>query len=341
MKHSLTFNAVLLLLITFPGFAFAQDPSFSQFFSSPLNINPALTANINGKWRLVTNFRDQWIGPASPYATGTVSFDTKIMRDKLPETNTLGLGGMLMYDYAMSGIHKSIYGSLDVSYNVTLASDGSGDHRLGIGVGGIYGSKRIAFHRLIFPEQFTGNGFNTSLPTGEDALNNMKPYISVSAGGTYSYSNERTNIDAGVAVFHVNQPKQTVLSDPHQRLAMRRVAHGNMETYLNDYMLLNVNGIYQYQSKASYFSVGGALGFFLGETEEEQILYLGLWYWSNNAVIPYIGLKYNNMQFGFTYDITVSKLSQAEQKPKTFELSFIIRGDDLKHKKGIMWCPWK
>jgi type IX secretion system PorP/SprF family membrane protein len=339
MKQKLTFKA-LLLLITFPGFVSAQDPSFSQFFSSPLNINPALTANINAKWRLVTNFRDQWIGPASPYATGTVSFDSKIMKDKLPETNTLGLGGMLMYDYAMSGIHKSIYGSLNVSYNITLASN-EGDHRLGIGVGGIYGSKRIAFHRLIFPEQFTGNGFNTNLPTGEAALSNMKPYISTSAGAIYSYTNDRTNADIGVAVFHFNEPKQTVLDDPHKRLAMRKVVHGNMETYLNDYMLLTANGIYQYQSKASYFSVGSALGFFLGETEEEQILYLGLWYWSANAIIPYIGLKYQNMQFGFTYDITISKLSQAEQKPKTFELSFIIRGDDNKNKKGIMWCPWK
>ena len=35
----------------------AQDPSFSQFFSSPLNINPALTANINADWRLISNFQ--------------------------------------------------------------------------------------------------------------------------------------------------------------------------------------------------------------------------------------------------------------------------------------------
>jgi hypothetical protein len=43
----------------------AQDPNFSQFFSSPLNINPALTANINADWRAIANFRDQWISPAS------------------------------------------------------------------------------------------------------------------------------------------------------------------------------------------------------------------------------------------------------------------------------------
>jgi type IX secretion system PorP/SprF family membrane protein len=337
MKQQLISKAIVLWLLI-PGFASAQDPSFSQFFSSPLNINPSLTANHNSKWRLVTNFRDQWIGPASPYATGTVSYDTKIMKDKLPETSVLGLGGMLMYDYAMAGIHRSIYGSLNVSYNITL-SDYAGDHRLGIGVGGIVASKRIEFHRLIYPEQFAGTGFNTSLPTGEAALSNLKPYISSTAGATYSYTNDRSNFDMGVAVFHLNKPRQTVLDDPNKYLAMRKVVHANFETYLNDAVLINTNGIYQEQSKASYFSVGGALGFFIDEDGTDQILYTGVWYWSKNAIIPYVGLKYKNMQFGITYDITVSKLSEAEQKPKSFELSFIIRGDD--HKDGVIWCPWK
>ena len=93
----------------------AQDPSFSQFFSSPLNVNPALTARINSDWRVISNFRDQWIGPASPYATGTISYDTKVLQNKIPnvheEKNILGLGGMLMYDYAMDGIMKSVYAS--------------------------------------------------------------------------------------------------------------------------------------------------------------------------------------------------------------------------------------
>src|SRR6188474_1560310 len=83
----------------------AQDPNFSQFFSSPLNINPALTANINADWRAIANFRNQWIGPASPYITGTISYDTKMFQKKFPgqenDGNVFGLGGMLMYDKAM------------------------------------------------------------------------------------------------------------------------------------------------------------------------------------------------------------------------------------------------
>ena len=164
----------------------AQDPSFSQFFSSPLNINPALTANINADWRLITNFRDQWIGPASPYVTGTVSYDSKIMQNKIPnvetENNIMGMGGMLMFDYAMGGIVKSTYASFNLSYNIKLSETDNNKHRLGLGFGAIYGRRHVDFSRVDFEEQFTGFGFNRSLPTGETALSNMKPYFSASAG---------------------------------------------------------------------------------------------------------------------------------------------------------------
>src|SRR5688572_15649232 len=114
MKTSKRIVAIIFSLI-FAGSLNAQDPSFSQFFSSPLNINPALTANINADWRLISNFRDQWIGPASPYVTGTVSYDSKIMQNKIPnvsEGSYMGIGGMLLLDHAMSGVVKSTYGSL-------------------------------------------------------------------------------------------------------------------------------------------------------------------------------------------------------------------------------------
>ena len=40
------------------------------------------------------------------------------------------IGGMLMYDYAMDGIMKSVYASANMSYNIVLA-DGPVVHRLG------------------------------------------------------------------------------------------------------------------------------------------------------------------------------------------------------------------
>jgi type IX secretion system PorP/SprF family membrane protein len=331
---------VLILSLSIVKQSYGQDPAFSQFFSSPLNVNPALTGNINGDWRVISNFRDQWIGPASPYTTGTASFDRKILQHKMPgvpEDDIIGVGGMLMYDYAMDGIVKSTYASLNLSYSIKLSQEPS-IHRLTAGFGGSYGKRFVDFSRLDFEEQFTGFGFNTSLPTGEMALSNMKGNLSVNSGLTYSIRSEKRNFDIGAAMFHINKPKQTFLKDENQRLAMREVLHANFETFLNDYFVLNVNAIYQNQDRARYYSAGAAVGHFFGE-QQDMMINAGLWYWSKNAIIPYVGLVYKDMQFGFSYDVTISSLREARRKPSTWEVSFIIRG--VKDPTASIPCPWK
>jgi type IX secretion system PorP/SprF family membrane protein len=318
----------------------AQDPNFSQFFSSPLNINPALTANINADWRVIANFRNQWIGPASPYITGTISYDKKMFTNNFPgkeEGNVFGLGGMLMYDKAMGGVVKSTYASANVSYRVKLTS-GETKHVFGAGFGAIYGHRRIDFGGIDFEEQFTGYGFNTNLPTGETSLSKMKPYFSVSSGLLYSITSQNSNFDIGVSVFHINKPKQTFLKDDKQNLPMRKVAHANFETFLSESVVLSLNGIYQSQETAIYFSVGGALGYYL-PNNSDFMLNAGLWYWSKNAFVPYIGIAYKDYQFGLSYDVTANKLNQAADKPSTWELSLIVRGRNK--PSYVIPCPWK
>lgn len=333
----------VILLILVSRFAFGQDPQFAQFFSSPLNINPALTAHINADWRFITNFRDQWIGPASPYVTGTTSFDMKLFQNKISNVNTdddnvFGVGGMFMYDRAMNGVQKSSYGSFNLSYNMKIA-EGLGKHRLGVGFGAIYGRRYIDFSRLYFQEQWVGlRGFNTNLPTGETSLSQMKPYFSLSTGLLYSFSTEKSNFDMGVSAFHSNKPKQTFMQDENQILPVRKLIHANFETFLNERTFLNTNAIYQMQKEARYFSVGAALGCFVGELQDVT-LNGGIWYWSNNAVIPYLGFAYKDFQFGASFDITTSKLNQAPRKPNTWEISLILRG--TKAASGIIPCPWK
>jgi len=360
MKKIRCFVTVILLIAGNTGWA--QDPSFSQFFSSPLNINPALTANINEKWRVISNFRNQWSSSSDPYTTGTISFDTKILQNVVgnyvDENTRVGVGGMMMYDQTMGGALKSNYASFNVTGNIALVKkegyemngarirhishikmDQTPEQRLGVGLGIIYGHKRLDYSKLDFGEQFTGFGFDANLPSGENALSNMKGYISTSAGLIYSYSMGYTNIDIGVAAFHFNKPKQTFIDDDKQYLAPRYVVHGNMETFLTDQVVLNANGIYQYQSGASYFSVGGALGYYVPSELNEIILNAGLWYWSNNAVIPYLGFSYNNFQIGVNYDVTISKLNEAAKRSNTFEFSLILRGKGK--PDGVIPAPWK
>ena len=330
----------LVAIIVAAATGYGQDPSFSQFFSSPLNINPALTGNINADWRMIANFRDQWIGPASPYSTGSISYDVKI-QNKIPnveEKNVLSAGAMLMFDYAMAGVQKSVYASLNLAYSVVIFDDNETKHNLAVGFGGIYGRRFVDFSRLDFEEQFTGTGFDVNLPTGEVALSDMKPYFSSSAGATYTIKTETSNFDIGFAAFHLNRPKQTFLEDEHQFIPMRKVVHANFETWLNDRLLLNANAIYQEQSKANYYSIGGAFGYYVDD-RQEILFNAGLWYWSRNALVPYLGLAYKNFQIGLSYDWTISKLKQAAPRPKTFEVTLILRG--IKEPNGLIHCPWK
>ena len=55
MKKLILFIAVLLV----HGYSYAQDPHFSQFFASPLTINPANTGNFSGSLRAALNSRTQ------------------------------------------------------------------------------------------------------------------------------------------------------------------------------------------------------------------------------------------------------------------------------------------
>lgn len=340
MKRILT---IWLLIVLFRGVpACAQDPNFSQFFSSPLNINPGLTGNINADWRAISNFRNQWITPASPYMTGTVSFDTRLVRDAIAhvsDDNYFSIGTMLMYDRAMAGVVKGTYASLNLAYSLKVLENDGYTHRFSVGFGGIYGRKYIDYSRVDFEEQFAGYGFNTNLPTGESALSNMKPYFSMSAGLVYSITSEHSNFDMGVSGFHINTPNQTFLQDENQELAMRKVAHSNFEYMINDRFVLNANGVYQKQSSASYFSVGGGIGHYIGDASSNTLLNVGVWYWSKNAIVPYVGLAHKDMQFGLSYDITTSKLTQASFNPGTWELSIILRGK--RKPTGVIPCPWK
>jgi type IX secretion system PorP/SprF family membrane protein len=318
----------------------AQDPSFSQFFASPLNVNPALTAHINADWRAISNFRDQWLGPASPYATATASYDAKLFNKHYAgqeEGNVAGGGLMFMYDRAMGGVVKSSYASADFSYRVKLTK-GPVIHRIGAGFGTIYGHRRINFSGVDFEEQFTGYGFNTNLPHGESSLSQMKPYFSVSTGLLYSITAERWNVDLGGAMFHVNRPKQTFLKDERQYIPIRYVAHANFEAYISDNAVVNINTIYQHQLKAQYYSFGAALGYFL-PSNPDMMLSAGAWYWSKNAVIPYFGFAYKDFQLGLSYDATISKLNDAANKPNTYELSLILRGRNK--PSYVIPCPWK
>ncbi|MBL0112281.1 MAG: type IX secretion system membrane protein PorP/SprF [Saprospiraceae bacterium] len=67
-------------LVCFGFLMTAQDIHFSQFYMSPLNLNPALTGVMNCNKRFIGNFRNQWASVlrSNAYNTYSATYDQKI-----------------------------------------------------------------------------------------------------------------------------------------------------------------------------------------------------------------------------------------------------------------------
>ncbi|RYY94819.1 MAG: type IX secretion system membrane protein PorP/SprF, partial [Chitinophagaceae bacterium] len=64
-----------------------------------------------------------------------------------------------------------------------------------------------------------------------------------------------------------------------------------------------------------------------------------LWYWSKNALVPYVGFALSSFQLGLSYDVTLSKLKSASPRPNTWEVCAVFRG--IREPTKLIFCPWK
>src|SRR4026208_572177 len=110
----------LLSLASVITVSLAQDPNFSQFFASPLTLNPALTGKFNGLFRVAGNYRNQWPSISNAFITSTASVDFGILQNRLVPEDTWGVGFVAMTDKTANGILSSNYFSITTAYHKGL-----------------------------------------------------------------------------------------------------------------------------------------------------------------------------------------------------------------------------
>lgn len=333
---------ILLILISFSlaGIVNAQDPHFSQFFSSPLTLNPAFTGKFDGNVRVAGNYRNQWPTINRAYQTGTVSVDFPILKQKLDFRDTWGVGIMGYSDKGADGAVSFNYASFSTAYHKGLDEDGY--KQLGLGIQGTYSNMLINTSKLTFEDQLTINGTFTN-PTQETFGNTTlkSSFFDLNAGLLYtSSSTDRNNLYAGVSLYHINRPKQNFNTGPEYLLNPRATFHAGGYFPTGDMTTLHVSALYSTQAGAHETLVGAAMQFAAGgfSTIDNPVsFYGGLWMRFGDAIIPYVGLEYQNLRFGFTYDVNTSSLKSASQSRGGLELSLIYIAK-TPGSKGIP-CP--
>ena len=93
----------------------AQDIHFSQFYMSPLNLNPAMTGVMNCNVRVSGIYRSQWssILRSNAYSTYSVSYDQRI---PVGRYDYFGVGGTFWGDKAGESQFATIQGKLSGSF---------------------------------------------------------------------------------------------------------------------------------------------------------------------------------------------------------------------------------
>jgi type IX secretion system PorP/SprF family membrane protein len=336
----------LLLLMFFEMLFFckllnAQDIQFSQFYAVPTYQNPAFVGSAHAPRGILHN-RLQWLRLNANYKTLFVGGDTYLSK------YNSGIGIIAMRDWQGDGILNSTEIGLQYSYELPVSSAVT----VRAGLQGSLVSRSLNYATLRFPSEFTDTtgytGPSGKYPTGSQNI----LYPDISAGGI-AYSDKAW---LGISAHHLNQPSQSFVDDPAgARLPMKVALTGGYKIQLQQLGYLAYNSEdaeisitptfhYKFQGKSDQFDLG-LYGIY------DQLL-VGFWYrglpikkldpsiQNNEAVILFLGWKVTNWSFGYSYDITVSRLYQAKTRgAHEFNITYVHH---VRHKRKPMKrlpCP--
>lgn len=332
------FLFTLTVFVALRMVSMAQDPNFSQFFASPLTLNPALTGKFDGEYRFAANYRNQWPSISNAYITATASLDMSIMKARIPETDQFGIGVMAYSDKAGDGALNNTYYSLSVAYHKGL--DENGFHQIGAGFQGTYMNKRLNTSKLLFEDQLTPFGFtgvsNESFSSSQVNLD----YFDLNAGFIYNGSTDGyNNFYLGASMYHITRPKES-FQEGDFVLNARTTIQGGAKIPVGSYNALHIAANYSTQAQADNTMLGGTFSLNINNDEEVPTnFYLGAWYRFKDALIPYIGLEFREWHFGASYDVNTSSLKAASNSRGGIEISliYIKKPTDPNTKK--LNCP--
>lgn len=353
MKNSIHIKILLSAFIfIFSINLYAQDYKFSQFYNSPLNLNPANTGRMNSLYRFVANYRLQYLPlqSPSPYNTLSASADAGLFRDKL-RNDIFGIGVVFTND-RQTAIRTNTF-MVSLAYHKAMGK--KANHYLSAGVQIGFLQRSVDFGNLAFESQFTGTGFNTSAPSGENFASGK--YIKANAHIGLLYSariNKMFGVYAGLSIFNVLKPKDSFFKADNER-AIRYNAQAGLTIDVNRKVLISPNGMYMRQSTATQWVAGVSAAINLSGKSEpyRTAVSVGIWLDGGsknpdvkdnamNALIASAAVSFSGVQIGVSYDATIKKdLSKAVKSFGALEASVIYTSKPLDKKKQYspLLCP--
>ncbi len=312
----------------------AQDIHFSQFYETSILRNPALTGIYNGDYRFGIMYRNQWNSISAPFQTATASVEMK--KQIGTSQDFIGFGVLGYYDRTGSINLTTISGNIAISYNKNLNEE----HGTFVSVGlmGGYLQRNFDPSKITLGNQYTpGIGYDPTIASGEKFPNPKVGQMDFGLGLNYTSNtgaDNKTNYSVGLAAYHLTKPESNFYGDiTGVRQDMRFNVNASSNWLITETWSVQAQGNVMVPGKYDEIMVGCLAGRKNAESASQDvlILYGGLMYRFQDAIIPVIKIDFNDLTFGMSYDMNVSKLHAASSFRGGFELSLI--------KTGLMTDP--
>lgn len=308
----------------------AQDPVFSQFYTSSLYLNPALSG-MEEDVVLGVNYRSQWSAVNLPFRTFQLSAIHPLMRQGVRSKHLGGFGATLFSDEAGSNRELVSQGlSFASSYNFQL--DRSGNHMIAAALQFGVIQRQINMDALHWSSQYSpATGYDASRP-GEQLISDRMTSPVINAGAIWRLVVENRLKPAmtfyqGFAVSNLNRPKGFYL-DAKDAVSILYKLHGGYIHSFRNGLEISPNYLIQYQKKTQ-INIGAyaayALPAVISKSATDLKVSLGLWYRVDDSFIVTTGFRSARWSSGFSYDANSSSLERSFQGANAFEISFTYR----------------
>lgn len=330
----------------------AQDQHFTQFFASPLTLNPALSGAFEGKYRMSVIYRDQGRNVADePYITFSGAVDLRFplkYRTGL-RTDAAG-GGIIFYNDKVPNIGFStnqIY--VAGAYHKSLSR--ADDQFLSLGAQFGISQRNLNYDKLTFEDEFNGLDGYTD-PTAEFLPENNFSFSDIAVGLNYSYAPARkTAVFIGAAMHHVLEPEVTFFTfednpddNSSNKLLRKYTGYINIQIPIGNNMQLSPRALVYNQGPHLASNAGANLRLLLNDISGSA-LHLGGWArtvrdegqeFGLDAIIFMAGIEYSNFLVGVSYDAALGDIAASRSGQTAFEISIAYLGE---YEDETVICP--
>jgi len=319
----------------------AQDHMYSQFFNSPVYLNPALNGQFPGDLRMNLIYRNQYTSVPGSLTYISASIDYNVPR--------FGGGLGLIVTRSSEGVAYLNKNNISGIYSYSVGSEA---FVLSFGLQAGITNRSVDFSKLVFGDQIDPRlGYVPGTPTAADPpLFNNKFYFDAGAGINLTAG----NFNIGGAAQHINRPNESFTGIP-AKLPMRTTLHAsyrynltrddNIDDDDRSYVIPSV--VYYRQSAAQSIS--------MGMQYKRRSVNAGLWYRSGGTAGPsslVISLIFDlfinreggeKLRLGVSHDVPSGGLNYSNTSGTTeasigYETTLPSRSGDSRKFSGALRC---